>query len=160
MGPVWVVSAALVILSAAFWISCQRKSPPSSPAKPPQEKAAAEDKNLREWSGVFSGISDFHRAVVQDPEEWKSLWRKAFGEEVPEVDFEKYFAAAVFMGAKNTGGYWVEFLDPVERKGKWVVRYRLHSPGPGSFVIQAFTRPFAVKLFEKKNLKIVLEEAR
>ena len=78
----------------------------------------------------------------------------------PPVDFSKYFAAAVFIGLRQTGGYAVEFLPP-ESDGKTAkVPYRIKSPGKGGFVTQAFTTAYAIQLYTRPGLPIQVEEKK
>ena len=97
---------------------------------------------------------------VESAKEWETLWKDAFNREAPSVDFSKHFAAAVFLGLRQTGGYSVEFLEPAARADTAVIRYRTRAPGPGAFVIQAFTTPYAIRLYNKTSAPVAVDEIK
>lgn len=132
----------------------------------PQAKQAPAAKVLEEapmrWQGQFCEVGEPKTRWVDNAEGWEMTW-KMIGAPPPPVDLEKYFAVAVFLGEKNTGGYGVEFLEPAEdaAAGTWTVRYK--ETQPAGFAIQALTRPYAVKLFLRApagRLKVKVELAR
>jgi len=102
-----------------------------------------------EWKGVNCAVSKPRAEVVSDTASWAALWREAFGKEAPAADLGpgKGFAAAVFLGARPTGGFGVEFLEPRQEGGRTILPYRVTRPGPGMFVIQAFTTPWHIRVF-------------
>lgn len=115
----------------------------------PPGRPAAE--GAMEWKGQSCAESDAKAELISDAKSWKALWLEAFGDSkpVPEVDFTQNVAAAVFIGTKRTGGYSVQFFEPVADGGKTVIGYSVKSPGQGMFVIQAFTTPYAIRLYPK-----------
>ncbi|MBI4386237.1 MAG: protease complex subunit PrcB family protein [Elusimicrobia bacterium] len=118
------------------------------------------DAAVREWRGSSCAYSEPVARVVADASEWRRLWNDAFSAPAPEVDFSKYFAAAVFLGLRATGGYSVEFLPPAVERDAVVVRHRTRSPSPGSFVIQALTQPYAIRLYRKTPSPVRISEVR
>lgn len=112
------------------------------------------------WEGPFCSVARPEARVVSDAAAWSALWKEAFGLEAPEVDFARKAAVAVFLGPRNTGGYSVEFLEPVPGRQSFVVRYRERRPSPRGFVIQAFTQPYAIRLFPKTGVPLSVSEAR
>lgn len=147
-------------IAAAFWTlgwGCRSTpeekaapAPASAPAAAPapQGFVPGPTEIKMEWKGSSSGISSPYSEVVADPAAWQALWKKAFGKDAPETDFNGRYAVAVFLGAKPTGGYSVDFFAPISKDGKTQVPYRVNRPGKGSFVTQAFTSPWAIRLFE------------
>jgi len=121
-------------------------------------KLAATEASPSFWRGAQSGVSKPDIRVVKEEKAWAALWKEEFNTEAPKVDFSRYFAVAVFLGLRNTGGYGVEFLTPVAEKGKVRIAYRVKSPGTGSFVIQAFTQPYAIQLYRKTPLEVTVEK--
>lgn len=119
---------------------------------------AARDITPSEWKGQFGGPASSAAALIETAEQWERLWREDMGREAPPVDFGRYFAAAVFLGSRNTGGYDVVFLEPQISPDSVRVFYRVRGPGKGQFVIQAFTQPYAIKLYRKTGLKAALVE--
>lgn len=115
-----------------------------------------------EWKGQNCRVSAPGALTVTDPEQWKELWSKTLGrpEAPPSVDFSKSLAVAVFLGSRPTGGFAVEFLEPVVSGGKAVFAYRVKAPGKGMFVIQAFTQPYAVRVFDRPAVPAEVRESR
>lgn len=112
------------------------------------------------WQGASCGVSKAASLKVESAEEWEKLWKEAFNREAPSVDFKKRFAVAVFLGLRQTGGYSVEFLEPQARADAAVIRYRTRGPGPSSFVIQAFTTPYAIRLYNRVPDPVAVEESK
>ncbi|MFA6029861.1 MAG: protease complex subunit PrcB family protein [Elusimicrobiota bacterium] len=112
------------------------------------------------WKGPHSGINDLTAFVIEDPSNWEKVWKDYMKREVPKVDFTKHFAACVFLGLRPTGGFGVDFLSPLMDAGTVTIRYRIHAPGGGSFVTQAFTTPFAVQLYKKTGRAVKLVEEK
>lgn len=102
-----------------------------------------------EWRGVFCPQKTYLAQAVTDKGAWDRLWRAAMGESAPALDFSKYVAAAVFLGEKKTGGYWIEFGEPRLTGPKMVIPFKVHDPQPGQFVAQMLTQPFYLKTFKK-----------
>ena len=124
--------------------------------KPPERKTMA-DKT--EWSGGQCGMAGPGARVVEDAAAWEALWKEAFSAPAPKVDFAANVAVAVFVGVKPTGGWAPEFL-PAETRGCLVVPYRVKGPSPGGFVIEAFTQPYAIKLYPRPKCAVKAEERR
>ena len=112
-----------------------------------------------EWKGQSCAESDAKSVLVTDAAQWKSLWREAFGDSkpTPEVDFSTNVAVAVFVGTKRTGGYSVQFFEPSQVGSSTVIGYSVKSPGSGMFVIQAFTTPYAIRLYPKPTSPVELK---
>lgn len=151
-------AAACLLLAAPAAAKTRKAAKTKEPAKMSAQDLAAET-GPAEWKGQSCAVSSPKAVVVERPEEWERLWRKSVGGEPPEADLAKHFAVAVFVGMKNTGGYSVEFLEPRIEAGRAVIPYRVKKPGKGAFVIQAFTSPYAVKLFKKTPLKVAVRES-
>ena len=112
-----------------------------------------------QWSGEYCSKENPAELMVGFIAQWERLW-KSFSSDspLPEIDFKKYVIAAVFLGPRPTGGYSVEFGQPYLKDNKMVIPYREHRPGPGEFVTQAFTRPYGIKVFEKKAEAVLYRE--
>lgn len=112
-----------------------------------------------EWIGGQCGVAAPGARVIADAAAWQALWKEAFSAPAPEVDFGRHVAVAVFAGLKPTGGWAPEFLPPEARDGL-VVPYRVRGPGPGAFVIEAFTQPYAIRLYPRPDGAVKAEERR
>lgn len=155
-----LAAAALCIL--AWEARAMGKAPPPESERPAAQVPARrpEEAGVSEWRGQSCGIAAPKAVLVADADAWAELWKSALSGEPPAVDFTKHVAAAVFLGLKNTGGYSVEFLEPETSGGNTVLRWRMKTPGKGSFVIQAFTQPYAIKLFPKPAGPAVLKSSK
>jgi len=106
-----------------------------------------------EWRGVFCPQKTYLAQAVTEKGAWERLWQTSMGEKAPALDFSKYVAAAIFLGEKPTGGYWIEFGAPRVTGGKMVISFKVHSPQPGQFVAQMLTQPFYLKAFPRMGAK-------
>ena len=96
------------------------------------------------WEILISGnqclIEYAENKVLKTPEEFQTLWNRAFSKmdvppDKPQVDFKKYHVAAIFLGWKNKGGYIIDIED-IKPKKEVVVIYFLEKE-PGSTCISA-----------------------
>ena len=109
-----------------------------------------------EWKGQYGGPIDPGTEVAADAGAWTRLWLMV-GQDAPELDFKKYFAVAVFAGEKPTGGYTVEFVEPVAKGDDMTVRYRVNPPT--GFSTQAIAQPWKVRAFPRVKGKVFVEPA-
>lgn len=121
---------------------------------------AAVDAVPAEWRGSQCAITEPGARVIADPIAWAALWTSTFGAPAPVVDFAKHLAVAVFAGLKPTGGWSPEFLPPEAVNGAVVVPYRVKGPRAKAFVIQAFTKPYAVRLYRRPPEPFKIEERK
>lgn len=64
---------------------------------------------------------------------------------LPEVDWTREAVLVVDMGEQRTGGYRVTVADVGRNQaGEVELKLDLQKPGPGSFVAQVITHPYAV----------------
>lgn len=132
----WLVAAALVLSGTAA-------------------HAKKGDKPM-EWKGQYGGPIDPGTEVAADEGAWTRLWLTV-GQDAPPLDFKKFFAVAVFAGERPTGGYTVEFLDPVPKGMDVIVRYRVKEPT--GFATQAIAQPWKIRAFERVKGKVFVEAA-
>ena len=105
-----------------------------------------------EWQGTYSIQKTPLARLITSDSQWRDLWRGLLGEAVKApvpVDFRDYVVAVVFLGERRTGGYGVEFPEPLITEKKMVILYRERRPAPGSFVTQALTQPYHIKAFKR-----------
>lgn len=117
--------------------------------------SSPKETTVMEWNGPFSSVAQPRTVVVHDEKSWERLWKEIGAPEAPVADLQVHYGVAVFLGERNTGGYGVRLLDPIVRDGKTVVRYR--ETAPRGIVIQAITYPYAVRLYPKTGLSVVVE---
>lgn len=126
-----------------------------------EKHGSSKDYLQLEWSGQYCGEKSPSAIIADNGFKWARLWRKASGmgfayddgrdieTKAPEIDFEKYVVAAVFLGTRPTGGYWIEFGKPYLKDNEMIIPYSEHKPA--GFVTQALTQPYRMKVFEKKG---------
>jgi len=82
-------------------------------------------KDGMEWEGYLSRQGQELLTVITDSKEWQNLWQSAFGVPAPEVDFNKYGIACVFLGFQADWLYGIHFGDPCVEGGLQVIPYDL-----------------------------------
>ncbi|UPT74128.1 MAG: protease complex subunit PrcB family protein [Elusimicrobiota bacterium] len=92
--------------------------------------AHAKKEKPMEWKGQQGGPIDPSAEVAADEGAWTRLWLQ-IGQDAPPLDFKKYYAVAVFAGERPTGGWIIEFQEPVNKGPDAIVRYKI-SPRPAS----------------------------
>ncbi len=142
------LAAALICL--CLW-------PNSAPAQPPETPQPLE------WRGSHSIQKTPLARLITSESQWRDLWRGLLGEAVKApapVDFRDYVVAVVFLGERRTGGYGVEFPEPLIYEKKMVILYKERRPGPNSFVTQALTQTYHIKAFKRlPGLEVSLARA-
>ncbi|MDE2290785.1 MAG: protease complex subunit PrcB family protein [Elusimicrobia bacterium] len=113
-----------------------------------------------QWSGPQCAVSAPSVRVVEEAAAWEALWEEAFDAPAPPVDFARSCAVAVFAGLKPTGGFSIEFLPPEADGDGLLVPARLRAPAAGGFVTQAFTQPWAIRLYDRPKGPLRAEERR
>lgn len=102
--------------------------------------------------GFSSGFRNRSENVVTSREQWESLWQQhvinhATPAPLPNVDFQKFVAVAIFAGEKPTGGYQVVVTEVTGSGTDVLVRYRVNVPSGG--VTLALTQPFVMITIRK-----------
>jgi hypothetical protein len=122
-------------------------------------KKTKKEKPTMEWNGSFSPVDKPEQAVIRAEDEWKALWAK-IGKPAPAADFKNYFAVAIFLGTKPTGGYSVAWGEPkvvvmttgpVEAPKLENISLSYKVKKPSGMAIEALTQPYAIKLFKKSK---------
>jgi ankyrin repeat protein len=125
-----------------------------------EKSGALRDYSGMEWKGNVSNQKEPFIKVVDTRKEWSELWRRAFDKPAPDMDFEKYVVACVFLGYSADWLYSISMGKPVLRDNQLVVEYALIE------MILRLSGPFKaggqyhMQVLEKvKDVKMVLEEA-
>lgn len=125
------------------------------------EKAdTTKDYSGLKWEGNISNQKAEFVSVVETSEEWSELWRRAFEERAPDVDFEKYVEACVFLGYSAAWLYEIIFGTPYERDNRLVIPFSLvevylRLSGPFKAAGQYHMKVYA----KRKDVKMILEES-
>ncbi|RME77561.1 protease complex subunit PrcB family protein [Candidatus Woesearchaeota archaeon] len=78
----------------------------------------------------------------EDPTELELMWRAAFKEDPPSIDFNEQEVIALFQGEKPTGGYGISVIR-VQDEGDEVVVYYVETV-PEGIATQAITSPYHI----------------
>ena len=110
-----------------------------------------------EWGGQYCSEKRPGLVVIRSREEYARLAGKS-ADPAQAFDFQRYAVVGVFMGLRMTGGYGVEFKEPLIKDGKVIVPFKEYAPGPGRIVTQALTTPCRFKVVPvQKGQEVVLQ---
>jgi hypothetical protein len=104
-----------------------------------------------EWEGYLSRQEEELLTVITDQKQWNALWQRAFGVQAPEVNFEKYGIACVFLGYHADWLYGIHLGASCLDDGLQIIPYDL------SEIILELQGPFQasgqyhMKAYEKKK---------
>jgi len=111
------------------------------------------------WKGSISSQKEEFIIVVETQGQWSKLWERAFDKHAPNIDFEKYVVACIFLGHSADWLYSISFGKPFMRDNLMVIPFGLPE------IILELSGPFkasgqySMKVFEKKkDIKMILEE--
>lgn len=124
-----------------------------APAQTPASPAASDS---LEWKGQYGGELQGAKAVM-DSVHWSMLWR-GLERSAPALDFTKYCAVVAYAGKRPTGGFTIEFLEPVPQGDDLLIRWRVRSPSPETYTTQAIAHPWKVKVFPRPKGHVKLEQ--
>lgn len=82
-------------------------------------------KGAMDWEGNISSQSEELLIVITSKKEWAALWSRAFNRPAPEVDFNTYAIACVFLGYNARWLYDIHIGDPRESGNMLVIPYGL-----------------------------------
>ena len=112
-----------------------------------------------EWRAQYHGDEEAGAQVVMDAWHWGHLWRR-LGQSAPPLDFTRYCAVVAFAGRRPTGGFTLEFQEPVPQGDDLLLRWRVRPPAPGSFVTEAIAHPWKVWALPRPKGGIRVERAK
>ncbi len=120
----------LILLSGLFILAAECLAlsidrPEKSPLGAKPVTNLTKDYEGMEWEGHLSEQREEFVKVVVDNKEWDELWRRAFDKTPPEVDFENYAVACVFLGHSADWLYSIGFGKPYERENLLVIPFEL-----------------------------------
>ncbi len=134
-------SVPIMVLSV---LPATAQAPPAAPSPAPEE-----------WRGQYGGEPIPGAVAVTNADHWKRLWR-GLGREAPALDFSKVCAVVAYAGERPTGGFTLEFLEPVPQGDDLLIRWRVCSPSPETYTTQAIAHPWKVKVFPRPKGKVKL----
>ncbi|MDD2335492.1 MAG: hypothetical protein PHD01_02830 [Geobacteraceae bacterium] len=82
-------------------------------------------KGSMEWEGYLSRQGEEFVTAITNGKEWNALWQRAFGTPAPELDFEKYGVACVFLGFHADWLYGIQLGEPCLEGDLQVIPYDL-----------------------------------
>jgi hypothetical protein len=113
-------------------------------------------------NGTFCSVDEKREAVVNSNDELNKLMVDVYRnlDQVPKspvVDFNKNTLIAVFIGARNTGGYMVDIDSVTEGSKNLTVNVTETKPGKSCVVTEAITKPFTIVKIPKTDKKPVFK---
>lgn len=104
----------------------------------------------------YGGYEEPKVLVIQNNEDYQTVMNKVYENldqrpNIPEIDFTKETLIAVFMGAKNTGGYSIHVEKIYGSSKSLTVNVKEISPGKNCTVQQMVTHPFQIIRMKKFN---------
>ena len=157
------------LLAAA--LGCSGQSPTSQEAATvPQDAIALGDESVQnpvEGWRLYGGLDRRERLVIDNEIDWHRLWSRmneSMGVQpprpAPSVDFGRYMVIVASMGARPTGGYWIE-VEGVHRRGSdlYVVVQEV-SPARSCGVTMAITTPMTALLVPRTSGQVFFVERR
>jgi hypothetical protein len=109
---------------------------------------------LLEWEGQYGSKAIAEHKIINDEIGWMQLWQ-SLGKDPPPLDFNKYYAVAVMAGMRRTGGYTIEFLEPIVQGVDVTVRYFVKTPS--GYTMSVITYPWKVRAFLRVPGKAFIE---
>lgn len=146
----------MVGLPLALLLSFPVGAIPLSAQATPPPGIAEPSAPLLEWRGQYGGLTEAGAQVVRNATGWSHLWRN-LDKTQPPLDFTTHFAVIAFAGEHPTGGFTIEFLEPVKQGDDLLIRWRVLPPPKDAYVTQAFAQPWKVKAFALPKGKIQVE---
>lgn len=120
-----------------------------------QEAGALQDYSTLRWSGQYRTDHIALTRVVTDPRSWDDIWNLVFrSTPVPKIDFSKYIVAAVLLGDRPTGGYFIVLRSTLTNQGNLFVTCSVRKRA--DYVIQVITQPFALQVFPRPAGKVII----
>jgi hypothetical protein len=104
-----------------------------------------------DWQGFISAQSTKLVEVISDKRAWNNLWSRAFNSPAPEVDFNKFSVACIFLGHDADWLFGINFGKPSEEGSELVIPYylvELELKLMGTFRASG---QYRMKAFEKRN---------
>ena len=98
------------------------------------------------WKGAYSGQISAYTSVITDQEKYESLWKAHRSNTIggtdapPTVDWQTEMVIAVYIGARNTGGYSVTIDSVLESSDQITVHLDPDAPR-----MDATARPVRVR---------------
>lgn len=111
----------------------------------------------------FSGIGTVERRVIRSEAEWQPFWTRLWGghhRPLPVVDFDREMVVAATMGARSTGGFWIQVDSVVVSSAALDVFVTEHSPGRSCATTQAMVYPADAVVVPASSHPVRFREAK
>lgn len=97
--------------------------------------------------GYFSGQTSAGYYVINNQEDWTSLWNvhqsiRTPQYPPPQINFSESIVIAVFMGEKATGGFTIEITSIAFMDQTLKIQVEQTFPGPHCYVAEVLTQPY------------------
>lgn len=111
---------------------------------------------------MAAGVTERKNYAVYTEEDFRELWRMAYGENaptLPRIDFTQNYVVGVFAGEKMSGGHTIAVSSVADSALERTISIALTRPGAGCVATQALTRPFQLVVLPLSDLTLSREES-
>ncbi len=98
--------------------------------------------------------------IFDGAKQWDDFWARFQDGPAPEIDFEEFTLAAVFLGRRPNPGHSVKIIGAKERGGETVVEVIEYLPPPGMMYAQVIVYPYDAALIPKIDGAIRFEVSK
>ncbi len=95
------------------------------------------------------------RIISHNEEQWSDFWAKYGTGIEPQIDFEKYIVAGIFLGEKPNPGYGVEITKVKKVNNKIEVKFTEYLPNPNLDYPSVLVYPYDIVYFPKAKGNII-----
>ena len=109
------------------------------------------------WSGDHCEFNNYMTRILYTREDLKKLWQegKITSVPLPNIDWRKHRAAAIFLGEKYGHGYEIKVKEIKKASQNIELKYEVIPP---SKINNTTTQPFLIVIIPKNNLPVVFSE--
>lgn len=105
--------------------------------------------------GLKANLIPAQKIIFYKKEQWKDFWIKYGSGIEPQIDFEKYIVAGIFLGEKPNPGYGVEITKVKKVNNKIEVKFTEYLPNPNLDYPSVLVYPYDIVYFLKAERKII-----
>ena len=112
----------------------------------------------QEWRGAMGGGPNQSTELARETADWNILWSR-LRQPTPAPLPAGAMAVGITLGTRPTGGFGIRVDSARPENGVFVVTWSEVAPAPGTFVTQALTDPYLVRLFPRTDLPVRVQKA-
>jgi hypothetical protein len=162
-GPLIVIVILILVVVAIFFLSNylvgfvpnDLENPGGDGLDTTDEEVVEANIDIKTLSqGVYSGYNESGGLIIDNENNFKTLWAQTTGGQAPDVDFDSKVVLAAFAGDKPTGGYSIQISEVVLDDEKITANITLITPGRNCAVASSITNPYHIISIDKQEMPI------